>query len=79
MNFAALLLDLAFLGITCTETSVESKDAPAALSDPVRLADSRAAAENCGVMAGWLQKFSDANVSYAFVLRALSDGHAQQV
>jgi hypothetical protein len=79
MSFAAFLLDWALSGITWTDTSAESNDASAAFREQVRLADPRAAAENCGAMAGWLQKFSGVNSSYAFVLSALSDGHAQQL
>jgi hypothetical protein len=79
MNFLAFLLDLALSGITWTDTSAESNHAPAAVREQVRLADPRAAAENCGAMAGWRQKFSGVNSSHAFVLSALSDGHAQQL
>ena len=79
MSITALLLDWALSGITWTDTSTESTHASAALREQVRLADPRAAAENCGGMAAWRQKFSGVNGSYAFVLSALSDGHAQQL
>jgi hypothetical protein len=79
MDITALLLDWALSGITWTDISAESNHASAALREQVRLADPRAAAENYGAMAGWRQKFSGVNGRYAFVLSALSDGHAQHL
>jgi hypothetical protein len=72
MNIVALLLDLVLLGITCIDTSAESNGAPAAVREPVRLADPR-------VMAGWQQKFSGADGCYTFLLRFLSDGRPQNL
>jgi hypothetical protein len=72
MNIVTLLLDLVLLGITCTDTSAESNNAPAAVREPVRLADPR-------VMAGWQQKFSGANGCSTFLLRFLSDGRPQNL
>jgi hypothetical protein len=74
-----LLLALALLGITCTDPSVESNDTPAAVREPVRLADPRAVVENCVAMAGWLRKFSGDNGCYTFLLRFLSDGRPQNL
>jgi hypothetical protein len=72
MNIATLLLGLVLLGITCTDMSAESNDAPAAVREPVRLTDPRA-------VAGWLRKFSGANGCYTFLLRFLSDGRPQNL
>ena len=72
MNIATLLLDLILLGITCIATSAESNGAPAAVREPVRLADPR-------VVASWQRKFSGANGCYTFLLRFLSDERPQNL
>jgi hypothetical protein len=72
MNIATRLLDLVLLGITCIDTSAESNDAPAAVREPVRLADPR-------VIAGWQRKFSGSGGCYTFLLRFLSDGRPQNL
>jgi hypothetical protein len=72
VNIATLLLGLVLLGITWTDTSAESNNAPAAVREPVRLADPRA-------VAGCLRKFSGANGCYTFLLRFLSDERPQNL